>query len=146
MSNTRYQSPGATIADPSSRSEIGPLDWWESRRLRYNAGLLMAGRLAFISYVIVCCTLLPRAIPIGEIKITPFTTLFQAVGYLLAMGVANVCYFLGPLSEYILQPRNVDRYRRVCFRFGFWFSVLLPFAIPTSLVFSVAIFPEHLQH
>ena len=65
-----------------------------------------------------------------EIEITLFTTAFQTVGYLFMMAVANVCYYAGQLSESLVKPTDVDRYRRVTFRLGFWVSVLLPFGIP----------------
>ena len=69
----------------------------------------------------------------AHFEVTVFTTLFQGVGYLFMIGVANVFYFLGPLSERLIRPRDAERYRRICFRLGFWFSVLLPFSIPTLL-------------
>ncbi len=116
--------------------------WWESRRLRYNAGLVAAGIIPFVCYVVVCFTLLPRVLPLPEIKVTPFTTLFQGAGYLFMMGVANVCYFLGPISEYLVRLRNIGRYRRICYRMGYWFSVLLPFSIPALLTALVLFFPN----
>jgi hypothetical protein len=66
----------------------------------------------------------------GEFEITIFTTAFQGVGYLFMMALANVCYFLGPLSERIVRPTNTATYRKTAFRLGFWFSVLLPFMAP----------------
>jgi hypothetical protein len=67
-------------------------------------------------------------------EITLFTTAFQAAGYLFMMAVANVCYLAGPLSESLVKPTNLDRYRRITYWLGFWFSVLLPFSI-LALVF-----------
>lgn len=49
------------------------------------------------------------------------------------IGVANVFYFLDPFSERIVRPRDPERYRHICFRLCFWFSVLLPFSIPALL-------------
>jgi hypothetical protein len=69
--------------------------WWEKRRLRYNVGLVIAGVLAFVCYVVV----VDRGISIGtmpDAEITLFTTAFQGMGYLFMMAVANVCYFAGP--------------------------------------------------
>ena len=113
--------------------------------MHFNTGLVLAGSFAFICYVVVCFTLLPRVLDCSEIKVTLFTTLFQGVGYLFAMGIANVCYFLGPISEYLVGPRNVERYRRICYRLGFWFSVLLPFSIPVFLTVLVLFFPGRLK-
>lgn len=113
-----------------------PFAWWRARRLRYNVGLVVAGILAFVAYVTVGSTILP---PDADFEVTIFTTLFQGVGYLFMIGVANVCYYLGPFSERIVHPHDSERYRRICFRLGFWFSVLLPFSIPTLLA-TLAVF------
>lgn len=107
--------------------------WWEQRRLRYNIGLVVAGLLAFVCYV----GAVDRGISSGAMpgaEITLFTTAFQAMGYLFMMAVANLCYFVGPVSESIVEPTNLDRYRRVTYRLGFWFSVLLPFSIPALVL------------
>lgn len=77
----------------------------------------------------------------GEFEIALFTTVFQGVGYLFMMAMANVCYFLGPLSERIVRPRNIATYRKTAFRLGFWFSVLLPFTIPALLAYLCAFTP-----
>jgi hypothetical protein len=116
---------------------VGPYawDWWEQRRFRYNIGLVIAGPLAFACYVAV----VDRGISTGKMpdaEITLFTTAFQGVGYLFMMAVANVCYLGGPFCESFIEPRNVDRYRRVTFELGFWFSVLLPFMIPALVAWS----------
>jgi hypothetical protein len=109
--------------------------WWEERRLRYNIGLVIAGVLAFVCYVVV----VDRGISIGtmpDAEITLFTTAFQGIAYLFLMAIANICYFVGPLSESLIKPQNVERYRRMTFQLGLWFSVLLPFAIPLIIVWS----------
>ena len=144
MNDNPYQAPKATR--DRSRSDTPSSTWWEGRRLHYNIGLFLAGILAFVCYVVVCFTLLPRVLDASEIEFSGFTALFQGVCYLLLMGLANVCYFLGPLSEWIFRPRDVQRYRRLRYRIGFWFSVLLPFAIPTLLTIQVLFFPGYWQH
>ena len=109
-------------------------EWWGRRRLRYNIGLVTAGLSAFACYVAVVLW----GISIGAIPdpgaITVLTTLFQGIGYLFMMALANVCYSLGPFSEKLLRPTtDLERYRRITFGLGFWLSVLLPFSIPTFL-------------
>ena len=84
---------------------------------------------------------MPRVLNADEVEITPFTVLVQGVGYLIMMGVANLLYSLGPLSERLVRPANADRYRQLCYRLGFWFSVLLPSSIPLLLTISVLFFP-----
>ena len=104
---------------------------------------MVAGILAFVAYVTVCVTLLPED---ADAEITPFTILFQGVGYLFMMGLANVCYFIGPLSERFIRPAEPERYRVICYRLGFWFSVLLPFSIPAQLAFLAIFHPTYWSH
>jgi hypothetical protein len=118
-------------ANFDKRIGASPFAWWNARRVHYNLALVVAGIFAFVVYVTVGVTLLPRN---AEFEVTIFTTLSQGVGYLVMIGVVNVLYFLGPLSERVVRPRDPERYRRICFRLGFWFSVLLPFSIPALLV------------
>jgi peptidoglycan/LPS O-acetylase OafA/YrhL len=117
-----------------------PFVWWRARRLRYNVALVVAGILAFVAYVAVCVTLLPKD---ADVEITLFTILFQGIGYLFMIGVANVCYFIGPLSERVMRPAKPERYRVICYRLGFWFSVLLPFSIPALLAFLAIFHPTY---
>ena len=118
-------------------------NWWEQRRRRYNIGLVVAGVLAFVCYV----GIVDRGISTGAMpgaEITLFTTAFQAIGYLSMMAVANLCYFAGPLSESLVNPTNIDRYRRVTYLLGFCFSVLLPFGIPALLAWSYLLHPSNI--
>jgi hypothetical protein len=110
-------------------------NWWAARRLRYNIGLIVAGLLAFACYAAVVDWCIRIDAP-GEFEITIFTTVFQGVGYLFMIAVANVCYFLGPLSERIVRPRNIATHRKTAFRLGFCVSVLLPFMVPAFLAYS----------
>jgi hypothetical protein len=125
-----------------SDSATSPFTWWSAHRLRYNVGLVVAGILAFIAYVAVGSTMLP---PDADFEVKIFTTLFQGIGYLFMMGLANAFYFLGPLSERVIRPRDPQRYRRNCFRLGFWFSVLLPFSIPVLLAALAVFHPNYLR-
>ena len=113
-----------------NRPKIEASDWWAAQRLRYNVALVAAGILAFIAYVIVGYTLLP---PDALFEVTLFTTLFQGIGYLFMIAVANVLYFIGPISEIVVSPADPERYRRICFRMGLWGSVMLPFSVPLLL-------------
>jgi hypothetical protein len=115
--------------------QLSASEWWAHRRERYNFGLLVAGLLTFIAYVAIAWTFEER---MPDAEITVFTIAIQGVGYLVAMGVANICYFVGPVSEQIIKPGNVTAYREITFRAGYWFSVLLPFSIPALVGYAVA--------
>jgi hypothetical protein len=117
-------------ADPSPG---GRRTWWDSHRLRYNLGLLIAGLLGFIAYVVAVDRCIDLHAP-GDWEITLFTSAFQGVGYLVAVAVANLFYGLGAWSERIFHPSDVKRYRTITFGMGFWFSVLVPL-IPSVLLF-----------
>jgi hypothetical protein len=113
--------------------QLSAEEWWARRRLRYNVGLVSAGLLAFACYVAVVFW----GISLGAIPdagaITLLTTVFQGVGYLFMMGIANLCYLTGPLLEQRINPKDICRYRRTAFGLGFWFSVALPFSVPALL-------------
>ena len=114
--------------------------WWEERRLRYNIALVVAGVLAFVTYVWVVDQGIARGTMPGA-EITLFTIAFQAFGYLLMMAVANLCYNLGSWSESVIRPTNIETYRRVAYWMGFWFSALLPLAIPALVAWAYLIHP-----
>jgi hypothetical protein len=103
--------------------------WWAGRRKLYNIGLVVAGILAFALYAVAFQV---RCLGVPEAEITLFTTLFQGIGYLIAMAFANLCYNLGYLVERLLKPTNTSLYRKVSFWAGFAFSVTLPFLIPAA--------------
>jgi len=109
-------------------------DWWQSKRLNYNRCLVIAGVSAFITYATLVFSF-PKAIP--DMEITAFTTLFQAIGYLLAMTLANIFFFLGPISEKLLKPTDPKRFRKITYGIGKWFSVALPFSIPATVVYKI---------
>ena len=104
--------------------------WWESRRLRYNIGLV-AGFSAFVLYLLVYFAF-GNKLPM-EIDVTIFTVIFQAVGYVFYILAANVFYCLGALSERLPRMRSVEEHRKTTFALGFWLSVALPFAKPLLL-------------
>ena len=123
-----------------ANSDLARVEWWRSRRWHYNRGLIVAGLLAFMCYVTVAWTAVYRVHP--GVEVTVFTTAFQAIAYLVAVGVANIFYFLGPLSECIVRPRDPVYFRTVTYSLGYWFSVLLPFAIPAVLLYAALFHPE----
>jgi hypothetical protein len=122
--------------------------WWESRRLLYNAGLVGAGVLAFAAYVLVIIhfhDVMRAPSPSEEDQFSGLTLVLQGFGYLFMMFVANVCYSLGPLSEGWVRPKNVNAYRRILFRLGFWCSVALPFGVPALLTLLAVFYPAYWQ-
>lgn len=108
--------------------------WWKNKRIKYNKGLIVAGFTAFAIYAILGIFLI--APHDEEFEITLFTIFFQSIGYLLMMGLANVCYNLGYMVDKHYNKDNNQAYRQRLFNFGFWFSVLLPFLVPILVIIS----------
>lgn len=108
-----------------------PLDastWWAQRRLKYNKGLAVAGVAAFIAYAIIGRLL------VNDFEITLFTTLFQGMGYLIMMGVANLFYYLGPFVDKLVNPNRNEKFRKRLFMAGCVSSYALPFSIPLLII------------
>lgn len=111
-------------------AELSAKEWWSRQRGWYNAGLVLAGLGAFFAYAGVLTTRC-RAEP--DVEITIFTIAINGIGYLFAMGLANLLYGVGAEVERLVRPRNVGTLRRWTFGLGVGFSVTLPFAIPVYL-------------
>ncbi len=110
---------------------ITAAQWWRSKRLKYNQGLLWAGLVAFILY----CVLGPIFIaPHEEFEETLVEMIFQGVAYLIMMGVANLFYILGWLIDIALNKSNSQLFRRRLFSVGFWFSCALPSLVILSVM------------
>lgn len=108
-------------------------EWWRKKRLNYNVGLLISGILAFILYVIVVEFIVIKSEKNWEGELTIFTILLQGIGYLIMIGIANLFYYLGSVSESIIEPKNSGKYRNLAYNIGYWFSCGIPFLIPLSL-------------
>ena len=123
------------MSDSSLAQDSSAATWWAQRRWVYNRGLVIGGIVAVLCYGVLLETVAPHD---SENEITAF----HGLGYLIMIGVANLCYGLGPLSEKLFDPIDRETYRRMCFQLGFWFSVLLPFCVPVLFVASRLAFPN----
>jgi hypothetical protein len=106
--------------------------WWAKRRIKYNAGLVIAGISAFILYAILGSLLI--APHDNEFEITLFTIFFQGIGYLFMMAIANLFYGLGAYVDRHYNKTNDEQFRQRLFNLGYWFSFALPFLIPLLIV------------
>ena len=105
--------------------------WWESRRLRYNLGLAVAG---WAAYAAACLIALAMGDPMpDDLRQVASTTLMLGTWYLVVMAAANVAYLAGVLVETIIRPRDLDRFRARAWALGFWGSMALPFVFPMVL-------------
>ncbi len=127
-------------------TDFGPaqaesLQWWEERRGAYNCALALSGIGAFLAW----CGAVEFCIRTGanvDVEITIFTIIGGGIAYLLAMGLANVCYGLGEVAERRVRPADVPRFRRRLFRAGLVFSMALPWLAPAALVVECTLAPR----
>ena len=98
--------------------------WWSAQRGPYNIALAVAFPISVISLFVVWA-LFEERLPCFEIN--GASLFFGIILFGFGMGLANVCYLLGPLSERLIGPRNPTLYRRWIFGIGLAFSLLLVF-------------------
>ena len=108
-------------------------EWWSKKRQNYNIGLILSGILAFILYIIVVELVVVNSEKRWDGELTIFSFLFQGIGYLIMIGIANLFYYLGPVSESIIEPKDSEKYRNLTYSLGYWFSCGIPFLIPLIL-------------
>ena len=102
--------------------------WWQARRLRYNLTLAAGGWACYGAAVALNYAF---GHPVwkdwrGGLGMT----IFLGTVYLFVMGVANVCYLLGPAVEGWIRPADVGRYRATAFGMGLWGSLVVPALFP----------------
>ncbi|MES2996362.1 MAG: hypothetical protein V4733_06080 [Verrucomicrobiota bacterium] len=103
---------------------------------------MIAGLAAFIVFIVVGFTLLPDS---ANFEVTAFEILIPGFGFVGMMIVANFCYSAGAISERVFRPSNPERYRKNCYRFVFWVSVIFPFSIPALVLLLAVLSQNHAQ-
>ncbi|HEX2817400.1 MAG TPA: hypothetical protein VHN39_13465 [Phenylobacterium sp.] len=103
-------------------------DWWQARRLRYNLTLAAGG---WAGYALAVGLNYAFGHPVwkdwrGGLGMT----IFLGTVYLVVMGIANLCYLLGPAIEGWVHPSDLDGYRKNAFAMGLWGSLLVPAVFP----------------
>lgn len=121
---------GIAVREGSQPIPGGVWDWWQARRLRYNIAVAAAGAAA---YALAVAMHYAFGDPIwASAREAIGQTLFLGTLYLAVIGVANVCFLIGPLGEAWLKPADPQSYRRTAFAMGLWGSVALPFLFPLA--------------
>jgi hypothetical protein len=106
--------------------------WWWAKRLKFNIGLVIAGFVAFMLYCILGRIIIA---PHEEFEETIFEIAYQGAGYLLMIGIANIFYCLGSITDLLFNKNNSQRFRERLFGLGSWFS----FSLPILLILSVMV-------
>jgi hypothetical protein len=112
--------------------------WWATRRLRYNVLLLVAAPVSGTCLLAVWWLFEAR---LPCLEVTLFSLMFGGLLFGVGLALANLCYYLGPLSEKLLRPANVRAFRRVAFCLGVAFSLLLVFSPVIGNLVAAAIGP-----
>jgi len=127
--SARRETAAGDLPDPRLDARRESRAWWKARRGRYNLALVAGGVLAFAGYCGAVSICIGRnADP--DVEITIFTMAFQAVGFGIALLLANVFYGLGPLAERIVRPSRPEPFRQWLFAAGLVFSLALIAVIP----------------
>jgi hypothetical protein len=109
----------------------GIKEWWFKKRSEYNKRLIIGGFIAFVLYCLLGTIIIE---PREEFEVTLFTTLFQGIAYLIAMGLANIFYTLGSITDLLFNITNSNSFRERLFALGYWFSVLIPPVFISSIM------------
>jgi hypothetical protein len=96
-------------------AEAGRRAWWSASRPRYNITLLVAAAVAGVM-LLTLWALFEDRFPCLEVAAV--ILFFWALLFLVGVGLANICYFLGPLSEWVIRPRNALAFRRLTYGAG----------------------------
>ena len=110
--------------------------WWLTRLRMYNLKLIYFGLLAVIIHNILINIII--APYVSSSKTTLRSVILLIIMYILILVFENVFYFIGSLSEKIIKPSNIDKYRIRLFKIGSWVSWIILF-LPSL---SILIFPE----
>ena len=113
--------------ETQSRTEPDRKAWWSAGRLRYNITLFIAAPISAVILIAVWWFFEER---FPCLEMTGVAIILWAVLFLAGVGFANICYFLGPLSERLIRPRSALGFRRRAYGVGVAFSLLLIFSPP----------------
>jgi hypothetical protein len=98
--------------------------WWSTQRATYNITLAIAFWIAVVSWFAIWA-LFEERLPCFEINGASLFLGIILFGF--GVGLANICYLLGPLSERLVRPRTPKLFRRCVFGIGLAFSLTLIF-------------------
>lgn len=110
-------------APPVAEVSDTPRQWWANHG-RYNAIFLLTTALISVCYLFVLGWLIA---PLPCIRMKGFAIIF-GTRIVIALVLANVLYYLGPLSAALLSSRVASSFRRGLFITGVALSVLLVLA------------------
>ena len=99
--------------------------WWSARRGQYNVTLIIAALIS-AGLLLMIWWLFEARLPC--LDITGVSVVIGAILFLPGLGLANVFYLLGPLSERTIRPHDAPTFRRRVYGIGIAFSLLLIFS------------------
>jgi len=118
-------------------------EWWETKRSKYNTGLIISGIVSYILSVVLGSILIaPYDI---EFEITIFSFIFQGFFFLITILIANIFYNLGAYTDKHFNKKDEENFRLRIYNLGFWFSVVLPLLIPIFILIKYFTCYAHLK-
>lgn len=101
--------------DETERMALPGAVWWSLRRRAFHRGLALAGVAAFVAF----CVVVEARPELDDVEITIFGMACSGVAHLVYMGLASLCYGLGPALDALVPVVRRDVYRRWAYRAGF---------------------------
>ena len=143
------------VSDPASL--LPARVWWEQHRLRYNAALIGSVVIGGLSYVAILAQfgdVIGRPIVdagghvVGHeaVDAAGIEGIAQCCGCVVAVGLANLFYFLGAVLEGNVPLHHVTAYRRRAWWAGAAFSCALPLSVPLLHLVCCLFFPGVYDH
>jgi 4-amino-4-deoxy-L-arabinose transferase-like glycosyltransferase len=126
--------PLSSALGAKNMASLESKQWWSKKRKSYNGALALACFIAFILYVISVAMFQER---MPCVEITLFTIIFQGVGFVFALVMANIVYSFGYIVEAILNPKNPENFRNTAYKLGLLFSIMLPMLLPIYICISL---------
>ena len=127
---------GHTLDEELTRapSKDDAFDWWEAQRGPFNRSLLFVGIMVVVLYYAII------QMGLGKYRFASFefnwwSLFFQAVLFLIYMGIANLLYNIGLIAESIRKPLAILPFRRKAYQLIFWSGMVAPFLFLLGLAF-----------
>ena len=109
-------------------------EWWGKRRLSYNKALAISCSVSLIIYNGLIFTLdilfsIPDPDSLFDWRLKIYFILFQLIGGLFMIGVANLFYTLGLYFDKRYNDMSTETFRQRLFDIGYWTSISIPLLV-----------------
>ena len=120
------------LIHPSAKDD--GFEWWEAQRGPFNRALLFVGILVVALYYGMIRGGFGKY-HFASFEFSWWGLFFQAVLYLIYMGIANLLYNTGLIVESMRKPLAPMAFRQQAYQLIFWVGVAAPFVCLLGLAF-----------